>query len=183
MKDSPRRGFTLIELLVVISIIGLLSSIVLVSVNSARKSSFDARRVSELNQIRTALELYHLDNGHYPYLPQLPPGLPHQPVPPPAPQLTRYESRCPAWSGCSSVGPEIDWSNLATALVPKYMPTLPVDPTGTVPGYHYISREGQYFQLSAYLEVNGSLAKATNAWGPYYYLTSGCVHDTYWDCD
>jgi len=50
------RGFTLIELLVVIAIIGILASIVLVSLNSARKKGNDTRVISDVNQIRTALE-------------------------------------------------------------------------------------------------------------------------------
>jgi prepilin-type N-terminal cleavage/methylation domain-containing protein len=53
---SNIRGFTLIELLVVIAIIGLLSSIVLVSLNSARKKGADARIISDVEQIRTTLE-------------------------------------------------------------------------------------------------------------------------------
>ncbi len=55
---QTNRGFTLIELLVVIAIIGMLSSVVLASLNSARKKSRDARRASDLKQIQTALELY-----------------------------------------------------------------------------------------------------------------------------
>lgn len=61
-----RNGFTLIELLVVIAIIGLLSSIVLASVESARAKARDAKRMADLNQIRTALELFYDDNGRYP---------------------------------------------------------------------------------------------------------------------
>lgn len=60
------RGFTLIELLVVIAIIGILSSIVLASLNSARQSSRDARRISDLKQVQLALELYFDGNSAYP---------------------------------------------------------------------------------------------------------------------
>ena len=52
-----QRGFTLIELLVVIAIIGLLSSVVLSSLNTARSKSRDARRLSDIKQLQTALEL------------------------------------------------------------------------------------------------------------------------------
>ncbi len=66
MKTSYKRGFTLIELLVVIAIIGILSSIVLASLNSARKKGRDARRVSDIKQIQLALELYYDANSNYP---------------------------------------------------------------------------------------------------------------------
>ena len=59
------RGFTLIELLVVISIIGLLSSIVLVSLNTARERAADARRKSDMNSAITALALYYYDHGNF----------------------------------------------------------------------------------------------------------------------
>jgi type II secretion system protein G len=60
------RGFTLIELLVVIAIIGLLSSVVLASLNSARTKGRDARRLSDVKQVQLALELYYNDNAKYP---------------------------------------------------------------------------------------------------------------------
>jgi len=63
---SRQKGFTLIELLVVIAIIGILSSVVLASLNSARKKSRDARRVSDVKQMQLALELYFDSNGGYP---------------------------------------------------------------------------------------------------------------------
>lgn len=61
-----KNGFTLIELLVVISIISLLASIVLASLNSARVKARDARRIADLGQIRTALEFFFDTNGFYP---------------------------------------------------------------------------------------------------------------------
>ncbi len=64
--QSHKTGFTLIELLVVIGIIGILSSIVLVSVNDARKKARDARVISDFREIRTALALYYSKYGKYP---------------------------------------------------------------------------------------------------------------------
>lgn len=66
MTKTYKRGFTLIELLVVIAIIGILSSIVLASLNSARKKGRDARRVSDIKQLQLALELYYDACGSYP---------------------------------------------------------------------------------------------------------------------
>ena len=60
------KGFTLIELLVVIAIIGILSSVVLASLNSARVKARDARRVSDIKQLQVALELYNDAVGSYP---------------------------------------------------------------------------------------------------------------------
>lgn len=60
------RGFTLIELLVVIAIIGILSSVVLASLNTARVKGRDARRISDVKQIQLALELYSDANGGFP---------------------------------------------------------------------------------------------------------------------
>jgi prepilin-type N-terminal cleavage/methylation domain-containing protein len=98
---KKNKAFTLIELLVVISIISLLSSVVLSSVNNARSRGRDARRLSDLHQIRNALNLYSLNNNYI---------LPSSGV---------YTT----WLGCGSN----DWLNLQTVLSP-YISRLPVDP-------------------------------------------------------
>ncbi len=63
---KKQTGFTLIELLVVIAIIGLLSTFAVISLTSARLKARDAKRVSDINQIRNALELYFNDCYRYP---------------------------------------------------------------------------------------------------------------------
>ena len=65
-SSKNSRGFTLIELLVVIAIIGILSSVVLASLNSARTKARDARRVADLKQIQIALEIFYDSNSRYP---------------------------------------------------------------------------------------------------------------------
>lgn len=60
------RGFTLIELLVVVAIIGVLSSIVLSSLTTAREKARDASRLGALRTLKTALELYYDKYGYYP---------------------------------------------------------------------------------------------------------------------
>ena len=63
---KKNKGFTLIELLVVIAIIGILSSVVLASLNSARQKGQDAAIKSNLNNMRAQAEMY-FDNNEYSY--------------------------------------------------------------------------------------------------------------------
>lgn len=65
MKLNYQKGFTLIELLVVIAIIGILSSVVLASLNSARDKGADAAIRGNLNNMRAQAELVYDDNGSY----------------------------------------------------------------------------------------------------------------------
>jgi len=64
--QKQKKGFTLIELLVVVAIMGMLAALAVVALNNARQRARDARRVSDIKQIQTALELYFLDNASYP---------------------------------------------------------------------------------------------------------------------
>lgn len=110
-----KRGFTLIELLVVIAIIGILSGVVLASLNTARLKARDAQRISDTRQIMLALEFFFDDQatGAYPvqavgaipavlgpnttYLPQVP----IEPVT--GRQAYRYTSAAPGTTYCFGV--------------------------------------------------------------------------------
>lgn len=81
--EMRRSGFTLIEVLVVITIIGLLSSTILVGLDNARRRARDARRISDLRQIQNGLENYFSSAHTYPNSDELYnalSGLPNDPL-------------------------------------------------------------------------------------------------------
>ncbi len=63
---KPNAGFTLLELLVAIAIIGILSAVILASLNSAREKGRVAAAQSQLEQIERAIQLLFTDTGFYP---------------------------------------------------------------------------------------------------------------------
>jgi len=91
-------GFTLIEVLLVISIVGLLSTIILTSLRSARFQAIDAKTILDLDGLAKAAELYNAENGSYPNL--IPYGL-------------GYVTSLPTPPGWPS-----DWANLQGLLFP-----------------------------------------------------------------
>jgi len=120
---NKNKGFTLIELLVVISIIGLLSSVVLASLNTAREKSRDGKRLSEMKQIQLALEMYYDENGVYP---------------------TSDSDGCGGWDIGNQTYPLL--TNIGTIL-----PQKPRDPTetGTCSGYRYYRYNAEYASCDA----------------------------------
>ncbi len=60
------KGFTLIELLVVIAIFALMANITMISLNKAKRESRDTKRMSDVNQLRSALQLYSMEKLTYP---------------------------------------------------------------------------------------------------------------------
>ena len=66
MKGVRARGFTVVELLVVMAIIGLLSSIILATLNTSRQKARDNSRQTSLRQVQIALDLYYNAYGTYP---------------------------------------------------------------------------------------------------------------------
>ncbi|HQB50829.1 MAG TPA: prepilin-type N-terminal cleavage/methylation domain-containing protein, partial [bacterium] len=119
----PQNAFTLIELLVVIGIIALLSSLSIIALNSARAKSRDARRLSDVKQISTALEMYYSSNGNYPSLP--------------SPTGTPITNLCLSELGITS-----------TCGLEVYMKKIPADPTKDKHYYYSPLANNLSYQLS-----------------------------------
>ena len=66
MSRQSQSGLTLIELLIVIAIIGILTSVTLVSVRRSRDKAYEVRAKSELLSIAKSLQLYWIDHSEYP---------------------------------------------------------------------------------------------------------------------
>jgi general secretion pathway protein G len=127
---THKRGFTLIELLVVIAIIGLLSTLAIVALGNARLKARDAKRLSDLRQLQTVLELYYTDYNGYP------------------------QADADIGAGNYACLNTAGWQ--ATGCANPYMGLVPVGPsTGEV--YHYTSADPTTYSVSATLEgtVNG----------------------------
>lgn len=106
MKKYP--GFTLIEILIAVAIIAILTAIGIVSYSSVNKRSRDAKRFGDIEQIRSALEMYRSDRGHYP---------------------------APDGNQSPSFGVA---ANLQTELVDNgYLPSIPADPQSPTHNYMY----------------------------------------------
>ena len=121
-----KKGFTLIELLVVIAIIGLLSTLAVVALGSAREKARDSKRLSDLKQVQTALELHYTDNSAYPT----------------AASSTVIGAGSYACLNASGFA--------ATGCATPYMGIVPADPGSG--NYTYVSADGTTYTISATLE-------------------------------
>ncbi|MBI4121984.1 MAG: type II secretion system protein [Parcubacteria group bacterium] len=145
---NQKKGFTLVELLVVIAIIGLLSTLAVVNIGSARSKARDVRRLSDVQQIGLALELYFADQGVYP---EADPAI---------------ELGTDSTDILTSEGFEDDDAPTADATV--YMGKVPanVDTPDTV-GYDYVSEDGTAYAITFELEGPASgLAKGEHVKSP-----------------
>lgn len=126
-----KKGFTLIELLVVIAIIGLLSTLAVVALGSAREKARDSKRLSDLKQVQTALELYYADNTAYP------------------------TEATAVTLGSTSVACLNSTGFTTASCTDPYMGQVPADPGSNT--YSYTSADGTTYTITATLEgaVNG----------------------------
>lgn len=128
---KKQYGFTLIELLVVISIISLLSSITVTSLNNARSKSRDIKRISDLREVRNAMFLCYDKVGTF--------NINGETL------LSDYCYREPLTDN--------DFVTSWTTQCGEFMKTLPTAPTPTPYNYAiHTSADGQHFALLAILE-------------------------------
>jgi len=147
--NSASKGFTLIELLVVIAIIGVLAAVVIVNLNVARAKSRDARRKSDLDSMRTALEMYSDRNGRYPV-------------------NSNWQTSAPGiWINDTSI-PSIP-------LVPEFISVLPLDPKNVNPYYYaYRSPDGNNYKILAQtMESPEGISWANNDGGKAVLVVGG----------
>lgn len=143
---NKMKGYSLVELLVVIAVIGVLATMVLVALGSARVGARDTKRVNDLKQLQVALDSYHLKKGSFP---------------------------C---KGLSLNDQLIDGNVthcLESFLVPKYISNIPFDPIYGQDGsktygsdYQYISNTGvDNYLLRVNMEDSDSVIVDARYWG------------------
>jgi len=142
-----KKGFTLIELLITVAIIGLLSAVVLVSLNSARRGANDARRKADLKQIANALEMYYDTNSAYPTM---------------VADRCSFDA-CGGKTGCVST----DWT-AANLQIGTWLSTPPRDPVNTATNCYFAESTENTSSLFCIVAYN---LQATTA--GYYVANNG----------
>ncbi|MCD6094367.1 reverse transcriptase-like protein [bacterium] len=135
-----KSSFTLIEILVVIAIMAVLAGTIIASVGSSRTSARDARRIQDIDQIKTALEFYFDDYKVYP---------------------NDGTGKC----GCVE---ELEF--LTDALIPNYIHSPIRDPSFPRYCYYYqTDSQGQIFKLFAKMEAKKKVAENDGGTDNNYY--------------
>lgn len=144
-KSFKNLGFTLIELLVVVSIIGVLATLVVANLNSARGRARDAARKSDLKNLSTGLRLYFNDKGVYP-----------------------SNNTSGEILGCGAAGTSLcNWGEAWTVGTTTYMPKLPIDPLSDQSYKYELGAGSDSFTLSGCLENKSDtsgVATADSSW-------------------
>lgn len=168
-RSLPIQGFTLMELVVVISVVSIIIAALIVVMNPITqfKKGRDSQRRSTLKQLQTAIEQYYDDNGTYPTT------------------VGAYFSSDPTDSYNNNNG------NWIPGITPKYMQTLPSDPsggnatcaplTGTKRAYIYRSDGFQYALISCGPEISAGLNNPKDSmYDPAHPTTAWkvCIGDT-----
>jgi general secretion pathway protein G len=125
---TTSAGFTLIELLVVISIIGVLVGLSVFGLQGARKSSRDAVRKADLEQLRSGLGMYKADCNSYPASLNL----------------------------ASPVSLKGDGSTASCLATNVYITATPIDPISPSYSYIYNSPDGITYSICTSLEQGGT---------------------------
>ena len=170
---TKNTGFTLIELLVVITIIGLLASIVLISLNSARTKSRDAKRIADFEQIATAMELFYDQIGKYPQ----------------SPGHTTWSGHWAYFSQCLETGANCGFTTTnykpVIAKVPQDPRRKTLDPFTNdytyYPGYPTGCTDGKSYRIAASLETNHSIL-SSDLDGSFYNNNNGCIDSSWRYC-
>jgi prepilin-type N-terminal cleavage/methylation domain-containing protein len=162
-RTKPKRGFTLIEVLTVVAILSVFASVIYVASIKARARADDVRRIADLKQIQTALELYYSDNHAYPSTQ--------------SGGTYYWFGNCTITAGWG-IGskPTTGAAGYIPGLAPTYLPVLPVDPKpATNTCYIYISN-GIDYSLLAHMTME-SYTTGVSGNNPYprvgTYFTSG----------
>lgn len=124
-----KKGFTLIELVVVIAIIGLLSTLAVVALGSAREKARDSKRLADIKGIQASLEWYFVGNNSYPVT--------TEPV-----TLGDDQHKCLGSNGFNAAG---------ACKSPVYMEVIPSEPQSGQQGYVYNGSSTSY-TITANLE-------------------------------
>jgi general secretion pathway protein G len=162
---SRAKGFTLIEILIVVAIIAILASVVLVGLGPTQKEGRDSRRIQDLAQIQTALELFYNHCGFYPG------------------SNEDNGNTCPSGFGSGLAGAHSDYETMKTEvtnLSALGTPQLPEDPSGGSYQYLYESgNSGNSYTLAATLEDTGNAVLRTDPADPLGGLTCGQTSGIY----